>query len=95
MMRKVILTACAALAVSLSAMTVDRHLWYTAPAGQWEESLPLGNGRLGMMPYGNPFNEKIVLNEISMWSGSEANYDNPEASKSLPEIQRLLKEGKN
>lgn len=95
MMRKVILTACAALAMSLSAMTVDRHLWYTAPAGQWEESLPLGNGRLGMMPYGNPFNEKIVLNEISMWSGSEANYDNPEASKSLPEIQRLLKEGKN
>ena len=33
----------------------DMTLWYTAPAAQWEETLPLGNGRLGMMPYGNPF----------------------------------------
>ena len=73
----------------------DLTLWYTSPAMQWEETLPLGNGRLGMMPYGNPFNEKIVLNEISMWSGSRANYDNPAAAESLPEIQRLLIEGKN
>lgn len=95
MMRKEILTGCLAMALSMNAMTEDLHLWYTSPATIWEESLPLGNGRLGMMPYGNPFNEKIVLNEISMWSGSEADYDNPEAAKSLPEIQRLLKEGKN
>ncbi len=73
----------------------DMTLWYTAPAAQWEETLPLGNGRLGMMPYGNPFDEKIVLNEISMWSGSKACYDNPAAAESLPEIQRLLTEGKN
>ena len=95
MMRKEILTGCLAMALSMNAMTEDLHLWYTSPATIWEESPPLGNGRLGMMPYGNPFNEKIVLNEISMWSGSEADYDNPEAAKSLPEIQRLLKEGKN
>ncbi len=77
------------------AFPADMTLWYTTPAVQWEETLPLGNGRLGMMPYGNPFDEKIVLNEISMWSGSKACYDNPAAAKSLPEIQRLLVEGKN
>ncbi|MCH5239045.1 MAG: glycoside hydrolase family 95 protein [Muribaculaceae bacterium] len=73
----------------------DKTLWYTMPAQIWEETLPLGDGRLGMMPDGGVVNEKIVLNEISMWSGSEFDYSNPEASKSLPEIRRLLKEGKN
>lgn len=48
-----------------------------------------------MMPDGAIGKEHIVLNEISMWSGSEANYLNPDASKSLPEIRRLLFEGKN
>ena len=50
---------------------------------------------MGMMPYGNPLHEKIVLNEISMWSGAKADYDNPAAATSLPEIRRLLIEGKN
>ncbi len=75
--------------------TPETTLWYTAPAGQWEETLPVGNGRMGMTPYGHPLHEHVVLNEISMWSGSRANYDNPEASHSLPEIQRLLREGRN
>lgn len=70
-------------------------LWYDAPARLWEETVPLGNGRLGMMPDGGVREEKIVLNEISMWSGSETDYSNPEAAKSLPEIQRLLMEGRN
>ncbi len=76
-------------------MSADYNLWYESPALLWEETLPTGNGRMGMMPYGNPSHEKIVLNEISMWSGTTANYDNPEASTSLPEIRRLLIEGKN
>lgn len=85
----------ATVAAASGGLPATHTLWYTSPAKQWEETLPLGNGRLGMMPYGNPFDEKIVLNEISMWSGSKADYDNPEAAKSLPEIQRLLIEGKN
>ncbi len=98
------ISAIIAGTVAISAWAADRTtmefpadmaLWYTSPAKQWEETLPLGNGRLGMMPYGNPFEEKIVLNEISMWSGSKACYDNPAAAESLPEIQRLLIEGKN
>ena len=44
---------------------------FDAPAEIWEETLPLGNGRLGLMPDGGVDTEKIVLNEISMWSGSK------------------------
>ncbi|MCH5241037.1 MAG: glycoside hydrolase N-terminal domain-containing protein [Muribaculaceae bacterium] len=72
-----------------------KTLWYQSPAKIWEETLPLGDGRLGMMPDGGIVDEKIVLNEISMWSGSEFDYSNPEASKTLPEIRELLKQGKN
>ena len=89
------LAIASTMAASAADMNPEKTLWYTAPAEQWEETVPVGNGRMGMMPYGNPFREHVVLNEISVWSGSRANYDNPEASKSLPEIQRLLKEGRN
>lgn len=70
-------------------------LRYDAPAAIWEETLPLGNGRLGAMPYGRPAAERIVLNEESMWSGSRQQTDNPEAAAWLPEIRRLLTEGRN
>ena len=52
---------------------------FDAPAEIWEETLPLGNGRLGLMPDGGVDTEKIVLNEISMWSGSKQDTDNPQA----------------
>ncbi|WP_321517102.1 glycoside hydrolase family 95 protein [uncultured Bacteroides sp.] len=71
------------------------RLHYNAPAQLWEETLPLGNGRLGMMPDGGIDKERIVLNDISMWSGSEANYNNPEAATYLPQIRELLLQGKN
>lgn len=79
----------------VAEVTPTMTLWFNQPASIWEETLPLGNGRLGMMPDGGIKNEKIVLNEITMWSGSEFDYSNPEAAKSLPEIRRLLLEGKN
>ena len=70
-------------------------LTYTAPAKIWEECLPLGNGHLGMMPDGGVEQETIVLNDITLWSGAPSDDSNPKALQSLPEIQRLLKEGKN
>jgi alpha-L-fucosidase 2 len=70
-------------------------LWYDKPASRWEETLPLGNGRLGMMPDGGIADEKIVLNEISLWSGASQDANNYEAYKSLPQIRKLLAEGKN
>ncbi len=74
---------------------VKSLLWYDSPAEIWEAALPLGNGRLGMMPDGGIEKENIVLNDIAMWSGSEADYSNQRAKESLPEIRRLLIEGKN
>lgn len=102
MKNSIMITAALLGATLLScneSMTVsidpDHTLWYDSPASLWEETLPLGNGRLGMMPDGNVNEEKIVLNEISMWSGSEADYSNPEAAESLPVIRELLQEGRN
>lgn len=71
------------------------RLWYKKPASQWEETLPLGNGRLGMMPDGGVVKEKIVLNDITLWSGAPQDANNKEAYKKLPLIQQLLLEGKN
>ncbi|PUZ28672.1 glycoside hydrolase [Chitinophaga parva] len=71
------------------------HLWYTKPAAQWEGSLPLGNGRLGMTTDGGVTKETVVLNDITLWSGSPQDANNYGAYKSLPEIRRFLFEGKN
>jgi alpha-L-fucosidase 2 len=71
------------------------RLWYDKPAQVWEETLPLGNGRLGMMPDGGVMKENIVLNDITLWSGSQQDANNYEAHKVLPQIRKLLFEGKN
>ncbi len=71
------------------------RLWYDKPARQWEETLPLGNGRLGMMPDGSVTDENIVLNDITLWSGSPQDANNYNAYKSLPQVRQLLLEGKN
>ena len=71
------------------------RLWYQQPAAYWESCLPLGNGRLGMMPDGGVEADHIVLNDITMWSGAPQDADKPDAWKNLPEIRKLLFEGKN
>ena len=73
----------------------EYSFFFEEPAQCWEETLPLGNGRLGIMPDGGVEKEYIVLNDITLWSGKIADYSNPKAKESLPEIQRLLLEGKN
>jgi alpha-L-fucosidase 2 len=69
-------------------------LWYARPAGQWLEALPLGNGRLGAMVYGGVDDERIQLNETTLWSGGPKDWDNPEALKTLPAIRKLIFAGK-
>lgn len=70
-------------------------LWYDKPAGDvWESALPVGNGRLGAMVYGNVLKETIQLNEHTVWSGSPNRNDNPDALASLPEIRQLIFDGK-
>lgn len=70
-------------------------LWYTQPAKIWEETIPLGNGHLGMTPEGGVFKDKIVLNDITLWSGSPQDANNYNAAKSLPQIRSLILAGRN
>lgn len=70
-------------------------LVFKKAATHWHESIPLGNGRLGVMIFGDPKHERIVLNEQSLWSGGEQESDRPEAYKHLSTIQSLLLEGNN
>src|SRR5271156_2800655 len=70
-------------------------IWFDKPATQFTESSPMGNGRLGAMLFGGVDEERIVLNESSVWSGSRQDADRPDAAKALPEIRRLLVAGKN
>ncbi len=71
------------------------RLWYEAPAERWQDALPLGSGRLGAMVFGGVGHERIALNESSVWSGSPEDNDRPDAHEALPEIRRLLAEGRN
>jgi alpha-L-fucosidase 2 len=70
-------------------------LWYRQPARRWEEALPVGNGRLGAMVFGGVDNERLQLNENSLWDGHAQDTTNPEALAVLPEVRRLVFEGHN
>ncbi|WP_223548072.1 glycoside hydrolase N-terminal domain-containing protein [Aestuariivivens sp. NBU2969] len=77
-------------------MEEDDILWYTAPAKNWNEALPLGNGKLGVMVFGDPVNERIQLNDDSMWPADSEDWDAPEGDvNDLNIIRSLLFEGKN
>ncbi len=69
-------------------------LWYRQPAANWNQALPLGNGRLGAMVFGGVKKDLFQLNEDTLWSGRPHNYNKKNAYQYLPEIQKLLFEGK-
>ena len=68
-------------------------MWYNKPASVWNEALPVGNGRLAAMIYGDPVNEKIQLNEGTFWSGGPSRNDNPDALGVLAEVRQLIFDG--
>jgi len=71
-------------------------LWYKHPAKDWNEALPLGNGKLGVMVFGNTSSERIQLNDDSMWPANSSDWNEPEGDKEdLDNIRKLLFEGKN
>jgi len=88
-------TTAPLLAVESKSLSCETAIWFDAPAHDFTESSPMGNGRLGAMMFGGVNDERIVLNESSVWSGSPQDADRPDAYKVLPEIRRLLLEGKN
>ena len=78
---------------SLNAPPDALRLWYTQPATQWTEALPIGNGRLGAMVYGGIEQEHLQLNEDTLWSGGPHCYDNPDAYGHLATVRELLERG--
>ena len=70
--------------------TKEQLLWYDQPASKWEEALPIGNGRLGAMIFGHPFQECIQVNEESLWSGAPINSNNPKAIQNLDKIREQI-----
>jgi alpha-L-fucosidase 2 len=90
-----VLTALFVRASEIKPYAPETTIWFDAPAANFTESSPMGNGRLGAMMFGGVNEERIVLNESSVWSGSRQDADRPDAYKVLPEIRKLLLEGKN
>jgi len=91
--RKVLQGGAAALALPVltaAAQDAPLTLWYGQPAGQWTEALPLGNGRLGAMVFGGAGDERIQVNEATLWGGAPHDYTSPEALTHLPELRRLI-----
>jgi len=69
-------------------------LWYRRPAGKWTEAMPIGNGRLGAMVFGTVPDERLQLNEDTVWGGGPYDPSHPDALKALPEARKLIFAGK-
>ncbi len=70
-------------------------LWYKQPAKIWTDALPVGNGCLGAMVFGGVDEERLQLNEDTLWSGAPHEWNNPQASDALPDIRKAVLEDKN
>ncbi|UUL83124.1 glycoside hydrolase family 95 protein [Sphingomonas qomolangmaensis] len=71
------------------------RLWYEAPATEWTQALPIGNGRLGAMVFGGVASERLQLNEDTLWAGGPYDPVNPDAKAALPEVRALIAAGRH
>jgi alpha-L-fucosidase 2 len=89
------LAACPATRTAAEPVGDNRLvLWYDKPAVKWVEALPVGNGRLGAMIFGGVAQERLQLNEGTLWAGGPYDPVNPEAKEALPQVRQLVNEGK-
>ncbi|MDF2932104.1 MAG: glycoside hydrolase family 95 protein [Chryseobacterium sp.] len=89
-----ILTICIFISGFSPAQKGGKYkLWYDKPAKQWVEALPVGNGRLAAMVFGDPLKERLQLNEGTFWSGGPSRNDNPDGPKVLDSIRYYLFNG--
>ncbi len=89
----VVLAVILLMRLSQPEKSASLLLWYKQSATAWTEALPVGNGRLGAMVFGDPELERLQLNEESLWAGSKIENNNPDALKYLPEIREALFDG--
>ena len=80
--------------LSFSPARAQHRLWYDQPAQTWTQALPIGNGVMGGMVFGTPAVEHIQINEETIWAGQPNQVVNPNAKEALPEVRRLIFEGK-
>ncbi len=89
-----LLPVCIALCTFCGQATGETRMWYKQPAPQWDHGIPVGNGRLGAMVFGGVADERIVLNEESVWSRNGDYADKPGGHAHIAEIRRLLFAGR-
>ena len=93
-MKRLALILSLFLCLSFTPIRAQYRLWYDQPAMTWTQALPIGNGVMGGMVFGMPAVEHIQLNEETIWAGQPNNIINPNAKAALPEVRRLIFEGK-
>jgi len=79
----------------LKSAAPDVLLFFTQAAPEWAAALPVGNGRIGAMVFGGIKQERIALNEDTLWSGGPTDWNNPEAKNHLPVVRQLLLQQKD
>jgi len=93
----VVALVAASLAAAAAAVPIRDDslvLWYEKPATKWVEAVPVGNGRLGAMIFGGVTEERLQLNEGTLWAGGPYNPVNPDAKEALPQVRQLINDGK-
>jgi alpha-L-fucosidase 2 len=93
-LRIVVLSFVAAWTLSGQMPNANHLLWYRQPAVEWNAALPIGNGRVGAMIFGDPSKDRIQFNESTVWTGEPHEYQRKGAVEHLPTIRRLLAEGR-
>ena len=95
-LRSLLLSGLLLAAVTRPALAAEPplRLWYEKPAATWVEALPIGNGRLGAMVFGDPLRERLALNEDTLWSGGPTSWNNPDAKTWLPKVREAVFAGR-
>lgn len=86
----IMVVCCVCVHAQLQQRPDDLKLWFNHPATNWNEALPVGNGRLGAMIFGGIKNERLQLNEESVWTGNRSDFVNPASKAVLSEVRKLL-----
>ena len=89
----VLLAPLSSIAPASAQAAGDTLLWYDEPATKWVEAIPIGNGRISAMVFGGIGEERLQLNEGTLWAGGPYDPVNPQAKEALPKVRELVNTG--